>query len=127
MRGKASGTAPALGISQRYLWNGQEGRQVRARAAARGGHIRKVSNRCIPCSTSTHFFAPNFTRRVKFAIDTETNDPVAIKILDKEKIQKQNMGNQIKKEISIMKVRALAVLLALLLLTPRCCSHCCCC
>ena len=29
---------------------------------------------------------------------------MAIKILDKEKIQKQNMGNQIKKEISIMKM-----------------------
>ena len=29
---------------------------------------------------------------------------MAIKILDKEKIQKQNMGSQIKKEISIMKV-----------------------
>ena len=42
--------------------------------------------------------------RVKYAIDTETNDAVAIKILDKEKIQKQNMGNQIKKEISIMKM-----------------------
>lgn len=42
--------------------------------------------------------------RVKYALDTETNDAVAIKILDKEKIQKQNMGNQIKKEISIMKM-----------------------
>ncbi len=42
--------------------------------------------------------------RVKYAIDTETNEAVAIKILDKEKIQKQNMGNQIKKEISIMKM-----------------------
>lgn len=42
--------------------------------------------------------------RVKHAIDTETNEAVAIKILDKEKIQKQNMGNQIKKEISIMKM-----------------------
>ncbi len=29
---------------------------------------------------------------------------MAIKVLDKEKIQKQNMGNQIKKEISIMKM-----------------------
>lgn len=29
---------------------------------------------------------------------------MAIKVLDKEKIQQQNMGNQIKKEISIMKV-----------------------
>jgi len=29
---------------------------------------------------------------------------VAIKILDKEKIQKQNMGNQIKKEILIIKI-----------------------
>jgi serine/threonine protein kinase len=41
---------------------------------------------------------------VKYAVDTETNEAVAIKILDKEKIQKQNMGNQIKKEISIMKL-----------------------
>jgi len=42
--------------------------------------------------------------KVKYATDTETNEAVAIKILDKEKIQKQNMGNQIKKEISIMKM-----------------------
>lgn len=42
--------------------------------------------------------------KVKYALDTETNEAVAIKILDKEKIQKQNMGNQIKKEISIMKM-----------------------
>ena len=41
---------------------------------------------------------------MKYALDTETNEAVAIKILDKEKIQKQNMGNQIKKEISIMKM-----------------------
>ena len=46
----------------------------------------------------------NIYYRVKYALDTETNDAVAIKILDKEKIQKQNMGNQIKKEISIMKM-----------------------
>ena len=42
--------------------------------------------------------------KVKYAINTETNEAVAIKVLDKEKIQKQNMGNQIKKEISIMKM-----------------------
>ena len=42
--------------------------------------------------------------KVKHAIDTETNEEVAIKVLDKEKIQQQNMGQQIKKEISIMKV-----------------------
>ena len=34
----------------------------------------------------------------------ETGERVAIKVLDKEKIQKQNMGAQIKKEISIMKM-----------------------
>jgi hypothetical protein len=50
------------------------------------------------------------THRVKYATDSETNMSVAIKILDKEKIQKQNMGNQIKKEISIMKVGCLAYL-----------------
>jgi serine/threonine protein kinase len=42
--------------------------------------------------------------RVKFAVNTETNERVAIKILDKEKIQKQNMGEQIKKEIAVMKM-----------------------
>ena len=42
--------------------------------------------------------------KVKYAINTETQEAVAIKVLDKEKIQKQNMGNQIKKEISIMKM-----------------------
>ena len=42
--------------------------------------------------------------KVKYAQNTETQEAVAIKVLDKEKIQKQNMGNQIKKEISIMKM-----------------------
>lgn len=41
--------------------------------------------------------------KVKFALDTETGLEVAIKVLDKERIQKQSMGSQIKKEISIMK------------------------
>lgn len=42
--------------------------------------------------------------KVKYAVNTETGEAVAIKVLDKEKIQKQNMGSQIKKEISIMKM-----------------------
>jgi serine/threonine protein kinase len=42
--------------------------------------------------------------KVKYAVNKETNDAVAVKILDKEKIQKLNMGAQIKKEISIMKL-----------------------
>jgi serine/threonine protein kinase len=42
--------------------------------------------------------------KVKHAVNFETNEQVAIKVLDKEKIQKQNMGSQIKKEISIMKM-----------------------
>jgi serine/threonine protein kinase len=42
--------------------------------------------------------------KVKHAVNVETNEQVAIKVLDKEKIQKQNMGAQIKKEISIMKM-----------------------
>lgn len=37
-------------------------------------------------------------------MDTETSQGVAIKVLDKEKIQAQNMGNQIKREINIMKM-----------------------
>jgi len=42
--------------------------------------------------------------KVKYAVDTETHESVAIKILDKVKIQKQTMTNQIKKEIAIMKM-----------------------
>ena len=42
--------------------------------------------------------------KVKYAVNRENNEAVAIKILDKDKIQKKNMGNQIKKEISIMKM-----------------------
>jgi serine/threonine protein kinase len=42
--------------------------------------------------------------KVKYAVNTETNEAVAIKILDKDKIQSRNMGAQIKKEISIMKM-----------------------
>ncbi|RYY73264.1 hypothetical protein EON63_20090 [archaeon] len=47
---------------------------------------------------------PYTTLRVKYAVNTETNEAVAIKILDKDKIQARNMGAQIKKEISIMKM-----------------------
>lgn len=45
-----------------------------------------------------------FIDRVKYAVNTETNEAVAIKILDKDKIQTRNMGAQIRKEISIMKM-----------------------
>lgn len=44
--------------------------------------------------------------KVKHGLNVETNEHVAIKVLDKDKIQKQNMGNQIKREISIMKMIA---------------------
>ena len=42
--------------------------------------------------------------KVKFAQHIETGNEVAIKILDKIKIQQQNMGSQIKREISLMKM-----------------------
>lgn len=42
--------------------------------------------------------------KVKQAINVETGEKVAIKILDKEKIQQQSMGEQIKKEINVMKM-----------------------
>lgn len=42
--------------------------------------------------------------KVKYAVNTETEEAVAIKVLDKDKIQTRNMGNQIKKEIQIMKM-----------------------
>lgn len=42
--------------------------------------------------------------RVKYAIHQETGEEVAIKILDKERISRQQMNSQIKKEITIMKM-----------------------
>jgi serine/threonine protein kinase len=42
--------------------------------------------------------------KVKQAVNVETNERVAIKILDKEKIHQQSMGDQIKKEINVMKM-----------------------
>ena len=42
--------------------------------------------------------------KVKMAVNVQTGEAVAIKVLDKGKIQKQNMGAQVKKEISIMKL-----------------------
>jgi len=48
--------------------------------------------------------AETLHRRVKFALNTESGEKVAIKILDKEKIARQGMGEQIKKEIAVMKM-----------------------
>ncbi|VFQ94060.1 unnamed protein product [Cuscuta campestris] len=42
--------------------------------------------------------------KVKFARDSETGDPVAIKILDKDKVLKHKMAEQIKREIATMKL-----------------------
>ena len=65
--------------------------------------------------------------KVKFAVNTETNERVAIKILDKEKIQKQNMGEQIKREIAVMKMVKQKHVVNLLEARRRhglrCCSH----
>eukprot|EP00752_Nemacystus_decipiens_P018274 g16395.t1 len=42
--------------------------------------------------------------KVKLAVNTETGEKMAIKVLDKSIIQRQNMGAQVKREISIMKL-----------------------
>ncbi|PKI73275.1 hypothetical protein CRG98_006213 [Punica granatum] len=42
--------------------------------------------------------------KVKFARNSETGEPVAIKILDKEKVLKHKMAEQIKREIETMKL-----------------------
>ncbi|XP_059310430.1 CBL-interacting serine/threonine-protein kinase 3-like isoform X2 [Lycium ferocissimum] len=42
--------------------------------------------------------------KVKFARNSETGDPVAIKILDKDKVLKHKMAEQIKREIATMKL-----------------------
>ena len=41
--------------------------------------------------------------KVKYAVHSITGEEVAIKVLNKERIQRQNMGEQIKREISNMK------------------------
>ena len=52
---------------------------------------------------STYCFLGTFGK-VKHAENSETGEHVAIKVLDKMKIQQQNMGSQIKREISLMKM-----------------------
>jgi serine/threonine protein kinase len=42
--------------------------------------------------------------KVKYAIDTTTNIPYAIKIIDRKKLKKDNMEAQLKREIAIMKL-----------------------
>nr|TKS10481.1 hypothetical protein D5086_0000082790 [Populus alba] len=42
--------------------------------------------------------------KVKFARNSETGEPVALKILDKEKVLKHKMAEQIKREIETMKL-----------------------
>ncbi|KAI3832728.1 hypothetical protein MKW98_002274 [Papaver atlanticum] len=42
--------------------------------------------------------------KVKFAKNSETGEPVAIKILDKEKVLKHKMAEQLRREISTMKL-----------------------
>ena len=41
---------------------------------------------------------------VKKALNTHTQEEVAIKILDKEKIVEENLGESIKKEVMLMKM-----------------------
>ncbi|KAG4962068.1 hypothetical protein JHK86_038936 [Glycine max] len=42
--------------------------------------------------------------KVKFARNSETGDPVALKILDKEKVLKHKMAEQIRREVATMKL-----------------------
>eukprot|EP01027_Heterolobosea_sp_BB2_P009656 GEZU01014225.1.p1 GENE.GEZU01014225.1~~GEZU01014225.1.p1 ORF type:complete len:246 (-),score=52.10 GEZU01014225.1:74-811(-) len=42
--------------------------------------------------------------KVKYAIDTETKQPYAIKIVDRKQVVKENMEQQLKREIAIMKI-----------------------
>jgi serine/threonine protein kinase len=51
-------------------------------------------NRVCAMNACIHIAAPA-QPQVKFAVNTETDERVAIKVLDKDKIQKQNMGAQV--------------------------------
>ncbi len=41
--------------------------------------------------------------KVKYGVDTDTNLPYAIKIIDKAQLAKEHMEEQLKREIAIMK------------------------
>ena len=60
---------------------------------------------CLVLQKKAHITKPSLSLLLfSQAVNVDTKEAVAIKVLDKEKIQQQNMGQQIKKEISIMKV-----------------------
>jgi serine/threonine protein kinase len=42
--------------------------------------------------------------KVKYAVDTTTNKSYAIKIIDKKMLKKENMEEQLKREIAVMKL-----------------------
>lgn len=44
------------------------------------------------------------TSSVKKAVNTETGQEVAIKILDKEEVKREDLGESIKKEVTLMKM-----------------------
>ncbi len=68
-------------------------------APAPGKSLRKVGKYKLGKTLGQGTFG-----KVKAAIDTETGKHFAIKMMDKAKIRANNMGEQIKKEISIMKM-----------------------
>ena len=43
---------------------------------------------------------PNLDR-VKYAVNVETGEPVAVKVVDKDQIEQSDLKNQIKKEVGV--------------------------
>jgi len=62
--------------------------------------LRCLCSFCLSCDE----VVPYPRSRIRLSTIAHRQEWVAIKVLDKEKIQKQNMGAQVKKEISIMKL-----------------------
>uniref|UniRef100_A0A453EVF0 non-specific serine/threonine protein kinase n=1 Tax=Aegilops tauschii subsp. strangulata TaxID=200361 RepID=A0A453EVF0_AEGTS len=64
-----------------------------------GGALRRVGKYEVGRTIGEGTFA-----KVKFAQNTETGESVAMKVLDRSSILKHKMVDQIKREISIMKL-----------------------
>ncbi|ONM62429.1 CBL-interacting serine/threonine-protein kinase 8 [Zea mays] len=64
-----------------------------------GGPLRRVGKYEVGRTIGEGTFA-----KVKFAQNTETGESVAMKVLDRSSILKNKMAEQIKREISIMKL-----------------------
>ena len=77
---------------------------VRASKGGPGGRRRPMVKKKVGKYEIGRTLGEGTFGKVKYAVNSETSEHVAIKVLDKERVRRLGMGEQIKKEIAVMKM-----------------------